>query len=65
MSATKTMATRKCSHCGKPMSEGYVIDGGDEYYCSERCLHRHHSPKEYEKKYADGEGNSYWTTFDD
>lgn len=35
MSETKTMATRKCSHCGKEITEGYVIDGGDEYYWTE------------------------------
>ena len=24
-----------------------------------------HSPKEYEKKYAGGDGDSYWTEFED
>ena len=56
---------RKCSHCGQPMSEGYAIDGGDEYYCSEKCLHTKYTPEQYKEMYADGEGDSYWTEFDD
>ena len=26
---------RRCSHCGKPMKEGYYIDG--EYACDNTC----------------------------
>lgn len=26
---------RRCSHCGKPMKEGWLL--GDEYACSEEC----------------------------
>lgn len=60
------MATkRKCSHCGKPMSAGYVIDGGSEYFCSDECLHKHYTPEQYKEMYADGEGDSYWTEFEE
>ena len=65
MSATETKAARKCSHCGKEITEGYVIDGGDAYYCSDRCLEKRLSRTEYEEKYDGGEGDSYWTIFED
>ena len=37
---------RKCSECGRGMNEGYVV-GGDNYYCSEDCLHKHFTPEEW------------------
>jgi hypothetical protein len=52
---------RTCSECGKGMNEGYCIDSGCEYYCSDACLHKHHTPEEWESMYADGDGDSYYT----
>lgn len=52
---------RTCSQCGKGMNDGYCIEGGMEYYCSEDCLHEHYTEEEYLEMYADGEGDSYWT----
>lgn len=54
---------RVCSECGKPMYEGYCIEDGAEYYCSEECLHKHLTEEEYEKLYDEGRGNSYWTSW--
>lgn len=54
---------RCCSECGKPMTEGYCIEDGAEYYCSEDCLHKNLSDEEYENLYDDGRGNSYWTSW--
>ncbi len=54
---------RACSECGKPMYEGYCIEDGAEYYCSDDCLHRNLSDKQYEKLYDEGRGNSYWTSW--
>ena len=54
---------RACSECGKPMTEGYCIEDGAEYYCSEDCLHKNLSDEEYENLYDDGRGNSYWTSW--
>ena len=54
---------RKCDECGKGLNEGYCFDGGMAYYCSDVCLHKHFTPKEWEEAYADGEGDSYWTTW--
>ena len=52
---------RECSECGKEMNEGYCIDNGLEYYCSDECLHKHYTEEEYEEMYDDGNGDSYWT----
>ena len=52
---------RICSECGKHMGQGYVIDAGLEYYCSDECLHKHYTEEEYLELYADGYGDSYWT----
>lgn len=54
---------RCCSECGKPMYEGFCIENGAEYYCSEECLHKNISEEEYEKLYDDGKGDSYWTSW--
>ena len=57
--------TRCCSECGSPMYEGYCIENGAEYYCSDECLHKHLTEEEYEKLYDEGRGNSYWTSWVD
>lgn len=53
---------RVCDECGKPMIEGYVVDGCDTY-CSDECLHKHLSDEEYKELYDDGNGDTYWTTW--
>lgn len=52
---------RYCSECGKGMWEGYVIEGGQEYYCSDSCLEKHMTRSEFAELYEDGDGDSYWT----
>jgi hypothetical protein len=54
-------AERVCSHCSKPMSQGYVIENGLEYYCCDDCLHKVYTDEEYNKLYDNGNGDSYWT----
>ena len=51
---------RYCDECGKKMNKGYCIDNGCEYYCSDKCLHKHYTEEEYLDLYNDGEGDSYW-----
>lgn len=51
---------RVCEECGKPMIEGYVIDGCDTY-CSDDCLHKHITDEEFELLYDNGNGDTYWT----
>jgi hypothetical protein len=56
---------RECDECGKGMNEGYLIDNGYKYYCSDACLHKNMTPEEWEEAYADGDGDSCWTTWDE
>ena len=56
---------RVCSECGKTMYEGYCIENGAEYYCSEECLHKNLTDEEYENLYDEGRGDSYWTSWID
>lgn len=56
---------RECSECGKGMTEGYCIDNGLEYYCSEECLHKHYTEEEYLEMYDNGNGDSYWTMWEE
>ncbi len=55
---------RTCDHCGATMAEGYCVDSGCEYYCSDACLHKHYTPDEWQKIYRDGDGDSYWTEWE-
>ena len=55
---------RICSACGKPMTSGYCIHDGEEYYCSDECLHEYFSEEEYLALYDKGEGDSYWTEWE-
>ena len=52
---------RYCDECGVEMWDGYCIENGMEYYCSEECLHKHYNDEEWEELYYDGNGDSYWT----
>lgn len=53
---------RTCSICGKPMNEGYCLDGGLEYYCSDECLHRDFTDEEWQDECKENP-DSYWTTW--
>lgn len=55
---------RTCSECNKEMNEGYCIENGFEYYCSDECLHEHYTDEEFEELYDDGNGDSYWTEWE-
>lgn len=56
---------RKCDKCGDGMDEGYVVGGGEKYYCSEECLHKDFTEEEWSQMYAAGEGDSYWTEWEE
>ncbi len=51
---------RRCSECGKLMREGYCVDMGYAYYCSDECLHVHYSEKEWAQEMANND-QSYYT----
>lgn len=55
---------RICSHCGEEMIEGYCINGGEEYFCSDECLEAAHTEEEIDSMYIGiGDSNSYWKTW--
>ena len=56
---------RQCTECGAGMNEGYLIEAGITYYCSDPCLHKHMTPAEYNERYADGDGDCYWTEWEE
>lgn len=53
---------RICSCCSKGMDEGFCINDGEEYYCSEECLHKKYSKKEYNSMFKND--IAYWTQWD-
>ena len=60
---TEKKYARKCDECGKVSNEGYCIEGGEEYYCSDKCLHKNYSKEEFKDLHATGD--SYWTQWED
>ena len=62
---------KQCSCCREGMDEGYVINGGEEYYCEEGCLEQKYPPEEIEELFRDVDENgdwvdndNYWTEWD-
>lgn len=55
---------RICSECKKKMNKGYCIENGLEYYCTDECLNKHYTEEEYLKMYDDGNGDSYYTEWE-
>lgn len=53
---------RICSYCGQKMVQGYVIDDGAEYYCSDECLGGYYSEEEYDKLCQ--KRLAYWTEWE-
>jgi hypothetical protein len=53
---------RICSYCGQKMVQGYVIEDGKEYYCSDECLGGYYSEEEYDELCQKGE--AYWTEWE-
>lgn len=55
---------RICSQCKKIMTDGYCIEGGIEYYCSDECLYKNITKEEYLELFDNGEGDTYWTIWE-
>jgi len=59
----------KCDNCKEGMNEGYVINGGEDYYCSKECLNEVYTPEQWTKMYEESEENGgndhYWTQWDE
>ena len=56
---------RNCTACSAGMNEGYCINDGEAYYCGDACLGDYCTQEEWAELYADGEGDSYWTAWED
>ena len=51
---------RRCKTCNVFLTEGYVIGGGEEYFCN------NHEPEYFKNLFdADPDGDTYWTQWDD
>ena len=50
---------RICTNCNAKMSSGYCIGDGEEYFCSDECLHAYYSEEEYEELCK--QDAAYWT----
>lgn len=58
---------RICSNCKKIILRGYCIYDGEEYACSDSCLHFFMTDEEFEEAYNDGNGTTFeteWTELD-
>ena len=56
---------RKCSVTGEGMNQGYVINGGDEYYKDAGALNTKYTDQEWEQMYNNGQSDSYYTDWDE
>lgn len=55
----KSDDVRICTNCGEVMSSGYVINDGEEYFCSDDCLYGYYSDQEYQELCEND--LAYWT----
>lgn len=51
---------RICSECGNIMRDGYCVNAGDRYYCSDECLGKHFTPHEWLQECEEND-QSYYT----
>lgn len=54
---------RTCDECGKGFNDGYCVEGGMAYYCTDACLYKNIAPEKWEEMSADDDSDSYWTTW--
>jgi hypothetical protein len=52
---------RICTECDNVMASGYIIGGGDDYYCSDSCLENNMTREEFNELYGDGDTDTYHT----
>ena len=58
---------RICEVCGCEMTEGYLVDEGAEYYCSDACLYTRYTEDEVEAAVCgeNSSGEICWTAWYD
>ena len=61
LAADRDIFVRKCSICGMPVIDGYCVNDGMDYYCSDDCLHMVFTDEEWELVYqTDGGYYTEW-----
>lgn len=63
--ALENIYERICHECGKPMNSGYCVANGEEYYCSDECLHKHYTEEEWAAACNNTNSDSYWTEWEE
>jgi hypothetical protein len=58
-----TLYHAKCDECSTPINEGYVLYGGEHYYCSDKCLHTKLTPEEWDRL-NELDFDCYWTEWE-
>ena len=58
---TGYLELRVCDVCRKAMAQGYTIEEGAGYYCSDKCMEEEMTREEFEELYDEGLGDSYFT----
>ena len=56
---------RHCSQCESPMQRGFYFESDGTQYCSKECLTNVISWEEYLKIHDDGNGDAYWTSWEE
>ena len=56
---------RVCDECTAEMTEGYVFESDSTQYCSRECLEKVVTWEEYLAIYDEGNGDAYWTVWND
>lgn len=56
---------RQCSNCENLMTEGFCFEAEALQYCSEKCMTKVISWEDYLKLHDNGNGNAYWTVWED
>ena len=57
---SEDVIAESCSECGKLMREGYCVDMGAAYYCSDDCLHTEYTEEEWAEE-CENNDQSYYT----
>jgi len=52
---------RVCSRCNALTKEGYVVNDGDEIFCSDQCLSVNYPPEVWAEMSKDDNKHNYWT----
>tara|TARA_R110000868_G_scaffold103241_2_gene284373 strand:- start:9261 stop:9551 length:291 start_codon:yes stop_codon:yes gene_type:complete len=56
---------RQCDECKQGMNEGYVICNGEQYYCTDECLHKHFTHEQWYELHENGDGESYYSAWEE